>query len=214
MFPGGWASPLLLLALLPGWLFLQWRSAHQGAPPRTGLDQFFEVLSVGLITTGASALIWIICSTSFRISWVLDAQRTFLDGSGYVEQRIAAAAWTTAIVMTGAVLLAYALHRLVHRRNPATFTREPVWVATLGRREGDVPWVGLKLRDGRLVEGILYSYPTGEQRECRDIALQRPIRVTADVVGASAVMTELTRVIINERDIQSISLILTEPPTE
>ena len=48
----------LLLALVPGWVYLRLRSNVNAGLPRTGLDELLEVIAVGFATTGVAVALW------------------------------------------------------------------------------------------------------------------------------------------------------------
>jgi hypothetical protein len=203
VLPSGALTVALLLALVPGWVYLRLRSTANAALPRTGLDELLEVVAVGFATTGIAVALWALIPAD--MSRLADIRSLARDGAAYGTahpQRIAA---TGLMVLAVALGLAYVLFK-VTQTGELTYVRETVWAGALGWRDGRYAWVGLMLRDGRLVEGQLRTYPVGDEHEHRDIALQRPIRITQPG-AASAMSTDLDRLIFNESDIKYITMI-------
>jgi hypothetical protein len=168
------------------------------------LDEILEVFAVGFATTGIAVALWALIPAD--VSQLADIRSLARDGAAYGTshpQRIAATGLAVLVVALG---LAYALFK-VTQTGESTYVRETVWASALGWRGGRYAWVGLMLRDGRLVEGQLLTYPVGDEHEHRDIALQRPIRITQRG-AASAIATELDRLIFNESDIKYVTLVL------
>jgi len=203
--PSGALTVGLLLALVPGWVYLRLRSTANAALPRTGLDELLEVVAVGFATTGIAVALWALIPAD--ISRLADIRSLAKHGAAYETSHPQRMAATGFVVLVVAVGLAYLLFKVTHWRRKSTYIRETVWAGALGWRDGRYAWVGLMLRDGRLVEGQLCAYPVGDNHEHRDIALQGPIRVTQPG-AASAIATALDRLIFNESDIKYIAMTL------
>lgn len=207
MLPGSYLTAGFLLALVPGWTYLRLRSRRDPALPRTGLDQTLEVVAVGLMTTGLAAALWALLPAS--VTQLLDVARLAGDGGGdYARTHVRRGVATVLVVLVVAELLAYALFLAFHRDGKRQFRRETVWAGALGNRPPGRPWVGVDMRDGRLIEGWLLAYPTGDEHEHRDLALQAtpnaPIRVTRP--GEPARVLAVERVILAEADIADITM--------
>ncbi|MGH3937316.1 MAG: DUF6338 family protein, partial [Pseudonocardiaceae bacterium] len=83
-----------------------------------------------------------------------------------------------------------------------------VWVHALGARpKGKVPWVALRLKDGKLIEGILLSFSLSEEGiEQKDVALQRPVRVTSKA-NEQPQWLELDRIIVPGNELSYLTVI-------
>lgn len=91
-------------------------------------------------------------------------------GDNYLRNHIEAAASTGLVTMAVALIVAYLLYRIGPKRqapNAEFHLRGNVWTRALGARpKGTLPWVGLQLTDGTLIEGVLHSMSLhdGEER--------------------------------------------------
>jgi hypothetical protein len=145
--------------------------------------------------------------------WVADRNALLKDGSAYARSHIEHVVVSMALIMAIACVLAFALYWVRSIRSPKEFRPSGnVWVHALGARSKNVvPWVGVELTDGRLVEGVLHSYTlTKDDAENRDIALKAPIRVTLKNEQASPTPTSATRVIIPGTQIVAITVVDTD----
>jgi len=181
------------------------RSTANAALPRTGLDELLEVVAVGFATTGIAVALWALIPAD--MSQLANIRSLARDGAAYAASHPQRMAATAFVVLAVAVGLAYVLFKVTHWKRKSTYVRETVWAGALGWRHDRYAWVGLILRDGRLVEGQLFAYPVGDEHEHRNIALQGPIRVTQPG-AASAIATALDRIIFNESDIKYIAMTL------
>lgn len=208
MLPTGIGVSLVLLALVPGWLHLQLRKRLAPASSATGLSELLEVLAVGLATTGTSVAVL----TFMPPRWfpmLLNVEAWAAQGNGYLRQHVREAAASGLTILLLALTIAYLLYLLLRLRRPAEFRAQgTVWVHALGARpKGKVPWVTLQLKDGKLIEGILQSYSLSEESlENRDVALQRPIRVT-NKPNEQPRWLELDRVIVPGNELSYITVI-------
>ncbi len=193
--------------MVPGWLYIRLRERLRPPSAATGLSQLLEVAAVGLLTTGVSAFILALLPHRW-LPWLVDVQAWARVGNDYLRQNVRAGVVSAAAVLGLASLVAVALHLAERRRSSDRFDPESsVWGQALGVRPGGtVPWVGLQLRNGRLVEGVLHSLSLGqEDQDERDIALARPIRVTDP--GRPAHPVEIDRVVVPAREILHINVI-------
>lgn len=212
MIPSGAFAAAVLLALIPGWVFLKLRERRDAALPRNGLDELLEIFAVGLSTTGAALLVWVLLPRGWT-TWLVDPQALADSGTGVLANNVRQTALTVGLVLLLALLLAAGASWVAGARTKSRFARVTVWTGALAEQDGKVRWMGLHLRDGRLIEGRLLAYPTGDGHERRDIALEAPIVVTEATVGSTRRRTDLSRVIFNEVDIKSITVRLVDPPT-
>jgi hypothetical protein len=168
------------------------------------LSELIEIVAIGLATTGVSLLVVALVPLPFT----LDVAAWATGGTDYLEKHARSAIGTVALTLLLAVGLAIGLHVLQRRHTRPEFHPEGnVLVHSLGTRaKGYVPWVSLKLTDGRLLEGLLHSYSLDDLGDQRDIALQAPIRIT-DAVGAQPRSVAAQRVIMPFRKIDHILVV-------
>ena len=169
---------LLVLALVPGWIYLRLVERLQPPSGTSGLHQLLEVVAVGVATTGVSAIA--VALVPHRLlPFLLDVAALAKD-SAYLRFHARLAVASVAVVFGLAVLLAYLLYRVRARRLPREFSnKQDVWVRSIGDRPKDRhPYVALHLVDGRTIEGPLHSFAIGIEAGKRDIALKGPIRIT------------------------------------
>jgi hypothetical protein len=206
--PGDIGGVLLLLALIPGWLYLRLQERLRPPSGTTGLGELLEVVAVGLATTGVSAVALALWPYRFA-PILLDVDAWSAGGDAYLRDHVRPALGSLVAVLLLAVGIAYGLYWLQQRRLPTEFRPQGnVWVHALGARpKGTVPWVGLQLDDGRLVEGVLHSYTLDGSTDERDVALSRPIRVTTQPGDAPQALGHLDRLIVPDRSIVHISVV-------
>jgi hypothetical protein len=207
VLPDSFGVLVIALALVPGWLYL--RLCERVRPPSsaTGLTQLLEVVAVGLLTTGISVFLLSLIPHRW-LPWLIDVETWAAVGNDHLRHNIHSSVISVAVVLGLASLAAFGLYLLQSSGSSDRFHPESsVWGQALGvRPEGTAPWVGLQLRDGPLVEGILHSLSLGqENQDERDIALTRPIRVTDD--GDLARWVQIDRLIVPAREILYISVI-------
>lgn len=199
---------LIVLALVPGWLYL--RLVERLRPPATygGLHQLLEVLAVGAATSGVAALA-VLLTPHRLLPFTLNIDAWAAGGVAYLRAHPRPAAWSVALVFVLALLVAYGLFSVHRLRRPAEFRGHGnVWVHSLGNRPADkVPYVGLHLDDGRLVEGKLHSYALDTQEGCRDLALERPIRITQANETVAHPLPNLDRLVVSADRISFITVI-------
>jgi hypothetical protein len=198
---------VIALALVPGWLYLRLHERRRPPSSATGLSQLLEVVAVGLLTTGISVFVLSLIPHRW-LPWLIDLETWGAVGNDHLRHNVGNSVISVAVVLGLASLAAVALYLLQRSGSSDRFDPESsVWGQALGRRpERTAPWVGLQLRDGPFVEGVLHSLSFGhEDQDERDIALGRPIRVTDD--GGPARDVEIDRVIVPGREILYISVI-------
>lgn len=75
-----------------------------------------------------------------------------------------------------------------------------VWSRALAEQpDGTYPWVGVRLQDGTIVEGVLKTIDLSSSGDDRDLALAAPIRVTPSGSGLAQRHPPLDRVVIPAR---------------
>jgi len=205
--PAGLSALLVLLAFVPGWLYLTWTERLQPTARRTGLHELLEVVAIGVATTGPAVLAVVLVPHRW-VPFTLDLERWAENGGPYLQDHLRAAALTVVLVMVLALLLARAIYWFGPRRaapGDEFHLRGNVWTRALGARpKGQLPWVGLQLVDGTLVEGVLHSMSLHEGDD-RDIALTQPIRVTPH--GEPTRPASLDRVVFPAREIRYITVL-------
>lgn len=155
-------------------------SAHSPVRPRASArGRHGWPFSRAAATTGVGAFA-VLLTPHRLLPFTLDIDAWAAQGESYVRTHIRASIWTVALILVVAVLIAAGLYWLRARRKPAEFRSQGnVWVHSPGDRPADkVPYVGLHLDDGRLIEGPLRLYTLDEEDGRRDLALARPIRIT------------------------------------
>lgn len=208
MLPGGITVGIIALALVPGWLYLRLSGWLRPSSEETTLRELLEVFAIGLATTGVGVLILILAPHD-RVPFLLDINAWARQGNGYLRQNIRPAALSAAAALLVALTVAVLLYLAQRLRQSAEFRPQgSVWVHALGARpKGKLPWIGLQLNDGKFVEGVLHSYSLTEGgAEERDIALQRPIRVSHEPDGQTQLL-DLDRFIVSCREIAHITVI-------
>ena len=208
MLPSSIAVSVMLLALVPGWFHLRLRERLAPASTATGLSELLEVLAIGMATTGVSGAVLIFVPHRW-LPLLLDVDSWAREGTIYLRSHIRDATLSAVAVLTLALVIAYLLYLPLRLTRPAEFRAQgSVWVHALGARpKGRVPWVGLQLKDGKLVEGLLHSCSLSEgPLEERDVALGRPIRVTL-AQGQSARCLDLDRLVVPGNEISYIAIL-------
>jgi hypothetical protein len=208
--PATLGALLLVLALVPGWLYLRLVERLQPPSTTTGLHQLLEVLAVGVATTGVSAMA--VALVPHRLlPFTLDLSGWSTKGGAYLRTHARAAVWSVALVFVVAVLLAYGLYWIRARRKPAEFdSTGDVWINSIGARPADKhPYVGLQLNDGSFVEGALHAYTFGAEPGKRDLALSSPIRFTPSGETEAQWVSGIDRLVVPESRIEWITVKLT-----
>lgn len=194
-------AALVLVALVPGYLYLRLTESARRPRHHSEFSEFLEVLAVGLATTGtALGGVILICP-----AFVAEALRhTSLHEPAYLRRSVG----LLALVGVLALLLAWAGAALTNRLRGDSYAPN-VWHATLGqRRKGHLPYVIVELEDDRRVEGVLHAYTTIDGDHPRDIAVMNP-KVTA---GGEAWEPGADFVIINADRIRKIWMSLAPDP--
>jgi hypothetical protein len=204
--PTTFIALLIVLALVPGWLYLRLVEPLEAPRNSNGLHQLLEVLAVGAATTGISVLV-IVLTPHAWLPFALDIQKWGPGGTKYLRGHLREAAWAAALVLGVSLAIAYGLAKLRHRHSPGEFHHSNTWVQSLGRRPADcVPYLGLHLTDGRLLEGTLHAYDLDSDNDTRDIALAPPIRITPAGGNEAVALPNLHRVVVESSRIEYITV--------
>lgn len=203
---------LILLALLPAWVYLTRRRRHIPSGARTSVSELLELVAVAVVTTGATTLAAIIAADS-NVRGTVSLTLWRRDGVGYLAEHATRVALNVTVVLAVASAAAYGLARIRYR-GPAEHDADGDvwWKAFDDRPKGSIHYVGVMCDDGTLIEGQLVSFATETARtgEQRDVAIARPIRVTAP--GRPPTMKDIDRVVIPERTIRYVTDVHTTPP--
>lgn len=171
MFPGSVTAALLLLALVPGYLFLRLTESVRRPREDTALAEVLEVCAVGLGTTGVAVLVGIY----FWPNSVRRLHDATLSDPGSIRFAAVAIVGTLAASLLISATLSVAVRGLSNER----YARNGVWSATLGlSKPGHLPHAMVRLKDGRSIDGVLHAYTTVDGETPRDIALVAPIGLT------------------------------------
>ena len=207
MMPTTASAAALLLALVPGWFYLQLAGQRRPARTRGGLSELLEVLAVGTATTGLSVLLLVLLPHRW-LPFLVDVQDWAREGTPYLQTHLVAGAASAVFVLALAHLVAFALHLVRSAKHSDQFREDgSVWISALSTRpKGSVPWVGLELQDGRLVEGTLHSFSYGKAGDDRDVALAKPIKVT-EAGATQAAWADLDRFVVSARQISHMTVL-------
>lgn len=209
MAPASVGVVAILFSLVPGWLYTQLRESLTPRRPMSPLQELLSALSVGLATTGVSvAVLALIPHTA--LPFLVDLNAWAAGGNAYLRQHVPEAIRTVVAIFVLAIAISLLLYLPQRVRLRAEFnTNRSVWVAALGSRpQGMVPWVGVALHEGDLVEGVLHSYSISERpADERDVALRRPIRHTPASKGAVPFDVDLDHVVFPGREIAYLTVV-------
>jgi hypothetical protein len=207
MLPTGIGALLLLLVFVPGWAYLSWVERVRPAVDRSGLSELLEVVAMGVATTGPAVLLLVLVPNEW-LPFTLDLER-WAGGKDHPRDDFRGAALSVALIFGFAMCIAYGLYRLQTRGRSKEFHPEAgVGAQAIGQRpRGKVPWVGVQLTDGRLVEGLLHSFSLDDAGDERDIALSRPIRVTGSGQTAPTELPEVDRFVVPAREIKHVAVV-------
>jgi hypothetical protein len=129
-------------------------------------------------------------------------------GSPYLERHIRSAAASVAMVLSVALIVAYGLFRFRTRGKPEGFRPNgDIWLYGLADPpDGKVPYVGVHLADGRLIEGKLHAF-TFDIENGRGLVVGKPIRITEKGEIGAHDLANLDRLIIEAAQVSFISVI-------
>lgn len=164
---------LIALSAVPGYLYLQLTVGYRRPEPKTALSEVFEILLVGLATTGLSvSALTLAFSDSAREVLVALLTTPAELSTGQLRQLILAGMIVTVV----SLVLAWILSRVARRRARRRFSPS-VLHATLGLVEAQhVKVVTMGMADGSTIDGVLHAYTLGDDEASRAIALKAPIR--------------------------------------
>jgi hypothetical protein len=205
VLPGNSLAILLMLALVPGWVYLRLRQRHTAISQASGLAQLLEVLAVGLGTTGIAVLVFVLLPHKW-LPFTVDVDAWADQGTGYVRANPRMVLTTGAGVLFIACAGSWLLDRALRRQQSELYLGPGVWVYALRERpKSMLPYLGVMLQDGTLAEGLLHSCSL-EASEVRDVALRAPIRIT-DPGQHTPRPVQVERLVLPERDIRYITVL-------
>lgn len=204
--PGSlWAS-LALLGLVPGWIFLIRREKYLRGASRSGLGELLQVSAVGVGLTGAALLLWALFAELLAPFGFVSLDELARLGGAYMASHPRHVISTFALVLGGACGLAWGLTWLAYRSLHDAYKPGSPWEqAFTGVAKDATLWLGIAMKEGPLVEGVLHSFDIGEASEGnRDIVLSRPIYVTEK---ENRSLTSLDRLVVSSDEIQYLSVV-------
>lgn len=205
MIPGNGLVVLLVLALVPGWVYLRLRQRHTAVLQTLGLAQLLEVFAVGLVTTGSAVFLFVLVPHAW-LPFAVDVDAWAEQGSAYTRTNPRVVLTTGAGLLLIACAGSWLLDRALRRQRSELYLGPGVWVYALRERpKGMRPYLGATLEDGTLVEGLLHSCSM-EASEVRDVALSAPIRIT-DPGQDTPRSVQVERVVLPEREIRHITVL-------
>lgn len=154
--PGGPAALLVALVLLPGWIY--WRLEGSPRTSRSSLAELFEVVGAGALTSGVTALGYVLLLEATGTSiWGLGLVDPTRATAAYVQDHLTRVALNSAVVVATAcalaALLGWGQARLRAWRDDdhAKYEPEkPLWIRSLGSTDRVIT---IETRDGRSVVG-------------------------------------------------------------
>lgn len=185
MLPANIAGILILLAAFaPGYAWIKIAETRILRPQRSALLETVELGLVGasatLIATAVVALVDSVLGLGMA-----DLGRWTSEGSDYFEDNPTRILATVAAISVISLLGTWGAARIAYRQYPPIFGPErSVWTDVLAR-SGEAASKALQrsaflaatLKDGRIIEGFLFSFPAGPTDEVGEVALQAPIFV-------------------------------------
>jgi hypothetical protein len=211
--PGSLWAAVALLGLVPGWIFLVRREKYLRSAPRSGLGELLQVASVGLGLTGAAIVIWSVVAEAIAPFGFISLDEWARYGASYLGSYPRHLVLTVALVLSTACGLAWLLALGIYRSLRAAYQPGSPWEqAFSGVPEGKALWLGLKMQDGPLIEGLLHNFDVAEASEGnRDIVLTRPIYVTEKETRER---TDLERLVVSSEHITYVSAVHMSVPSE
>lgn len=197
---------LILLSLLPGWIFIRLAERTGPRPERSQLAELLELTAVGLASLSVASLIVATASLGHN-SGLFNVDAWARTRRGYLGNHLSAALLSVALALILSCLVAFLLWFIVHGRRPAQFRPgSSVWMDTLAHPPNNMAsWVGVHCKDGSIVEGLLHSFTAGADDDTREISLKKPIRFTSE--SGKANDTNLDFVVVQAAEIRMVSVV-------
>lgn len=206
MLPNVPFALFILLALLPGWVFVRLSERMGPRPERSSLAELLELAAVGFSALALAALI--VAGLSLKgNSGLFNVESWAHTRHQYLGDHLGAALASTALMITLSCGLVIGLWVVLYARRTAGFKPgSSVWMDCLAPTpNGMCNYVGVYRRDGSLVEGLLFSFTAGPDDNPREISLKSPIRVT--LIGGSSSDADIDRVIIPGDEITTLTVL-------
>lgn len=171
-------------AFAPGYAWIRVAEARKLRADRSPLLETVELGLVGAAATLISAAAVGLISESFAVG-LADLQHWALQGSLYFENHPVKVLLTLAAIVVLSTFSAWAAARVAYRRYPPVFGPErTVWsdvLAGSGQLVGEgvarTAFIAARTKDDRIIEGYLFSFPSGPSDTVSEVALQAPIFV-------------------------------------
>lgn len=173
MLPASAVAAVLLLSLVPGWLFLRLTETARRPRHQSDLQEVLELVTVGVLTTGLA----VAAVSILRPAGVLN-----LSVPPTEARHLRELAATVVGTFTLALVLASLFARIAIMRSPAPKSAlgTSVWWDILRAEkvpDGMAPYALVTLNDDKTVEGLLATYTwQSDTSHYRDIALRKPIK--------------------------------------
>lgn len=206
MLPAAPFAFLILLALLPGWVFVRLSEKMGPRPDRSPLTELLELAAAGLSALTTASLI--VAGLSLRRnSGFFNVESWARTRHQYLGDHLGAALASTTMAIFLSCVLAVVFWLVLYGRRPAGFRAgSSVWMDCLAHPpSGMANWIGVHRRDGSLVEGLLHSFTAGPGDDTREISLKGPIRLTP--ANGNPCFLALDRVIVPGEEITTVTVV-------
>ncbi|SRR5712691_2010679 len=196
---------LVLLALIPGWVYFRLAERRGPRPERSQLVELLELAAVGVTAVIIAGTAVIAASLPFQ--WLFNIMSWARVRHHYLGVHFAAAVASVGAVIIVSCLVVIGMFLIFYGRKPPSFVPGAnIWDKSLGPAPAGMQnWLGIHLSDSSLIEGLLLSYPSGSGEGAKEIALTKPILVTP-VSGGSRYSPGIDRVVIPGDQIVAITV--------
>lgn len=205
---------LVLLALLPGWIFVRLAETKSEPADRSQLAELLELAAVGFSAIAISALIVAGLSINGHYSWLFNVEAWAHTRNQYLGDHLGAAIASTVLVIILSCILVVLLFVAMYRKRLGGkyAAGRTVWVSALGTAPpGMQNWIGIYRRDGSLVEGLFFGCTAGTGDGAREISLTAPIHHTP--VNGKTAAQSINGVVIPDAEIAYITVVHVPRPS-
>lgn len=194
MLPGSFVAALLLVALVPGYLFLsRTRGYREATESDTPLESLLGIVTVGVATTGTTTIGFVLVFADRIACAARELNNDSWDGSLLRDVALA-----VGLILGVACLLAWGAAGCVRRLVPKRYHPRAL-KEVLAERRHEFTWVRLELRDKSVLLGALHGSDFAVDSGSRDIVLRSPLkRNTGD--GFDEV--EASRIVVPEDEVR------------